>query len=477
MKKKWMSNWGLKLVSVLFAMILWLVVVNVDDPVTTKKFKNIPVTILNEKLITDAGEVYEILENSDRVTITVEAKRSIVESLVVTDFKATADFAERISENSIPIKVEALKRPGDINQIILQNNTVKIAVEKREIKEVPVELQVTGMTADGFTVGKADVEPKVVEVAGPASVVSKIAKVVVPVDVNGASEDIHVNMQGNYQTKSGTVVEDSRIEGDISQIQVNVHLLHTKSIDLNLTTQGEPAGDFRCQDIQYTPTTITIAGEPEDLALINTLEIPPEELNIENARANIVKQIDVTKYLPPNLIVCNQDEKVIQVTLVISALDGKEFKIPMSSVDVLNTPAGMDTTLDYSKTVSVIVKGTSEELSSLSSDDIRVAVDMKGKAVGTYNLQADITVPAGYVVMNKPTVSIVLEASGQGGQTIVVTMQPQTDSPPIVPTLTPTPVNTPTPTPVVTPTPTPVVESEEPTVEPEPSQPAEEAIE
>lgn len=464
MKKKWMSNWGLKLVSVLFAMILWLVVVNVDDPVTTRKFKNIPVTILNEQLMSEQGEVYEILDESDRVTITIEAKRSVVESLSVEDFRATADFAERITENSIPIKVEALKHAGDIMNILLQNNTVKISVEKKEYKEVPVELQLTGKTAEGFMVGNTNVEPGTIKVAGPASAISKVSKVVVPMDVNGASEDINKIAKGSFCNDAGSVINDSRIEGDISKIKASVHLLHTKSIDLNLTTEGEPADDYRCQDIQYAPTTITIAGEPEELAKINTLEIPSAELNIEGARETIVKEIEIVKYLPSTLVVCNEEEKKIKVTLVISALDGKEFHIPMSSVDVLNTPSGVDTILDYSKTVSVIVKGSSEELSSLSQSDIRVAVDIKDKEVGTYSIQADVTVPSGYVVMNKPTVSITLESSANE-QVIVVTAEPVVSQQPTVPSVAPQVTMAPSPSPSVEPTQE--VESETPEPSPE----------
>lgn len=467
MKSKWMSNWGLKLISVVFAMILWLVVVNVDDPVTTRKFKNIPVTILNENLISEAEEVYEILDKSDRVTITVTAKRSIIESLSKSDFRATADLAERISENSIPIKVEALKRADDIAEIYLQKNTVKIAVEKKAYKKVPVELQITGKTAEGFTVGNTTVNPDTIEISGPSSVISKVSRVVVPVDVNGASQDVSVSAKGSFYTATGNIMEDARIEGDISNIQIKVHLLHTKSIDLNLTTQGEPAGDYRCQDIQYAPTTITIAGEAEELNKINTLEIPPSELNIEGARENIVKQIDVTQYLPDTLMLCNEEEKIINVTLVISQLDGKEFRIPMSAVDVLNTPSGIDTLLDEDETVSVIVKGTSEDLSSLTMGKIRVAVDIKGKAAGNYNLQADVTVPAGYVVMNKPMVWITLSTSGENSQQPVYTAAPDIVNPPAAPTPTPTPVPVSTATPE--PTTTPVTESMAPTEMPEPT--------
>lgn len=468
MKNRLMSNWGLKLISVIFAILLWLVVVNVDDPVTTKKFKNIPVDILSENLISDAGETYEVLDKSDQVTITVKAKRSVADSLSGADFKATADIAERISENSIPIKVTATKRTEDIVDIYLQNNTVKIAVEAKEHKEIPVEINLSGKTAEGYTVGSTSIEPGTVQIAGPASIISQVEKVVVPVNINGASEDITLEANGEYYRKDGSIIANSRIEGDISRILINVHLLHTKSIDLNLTTEGEPAAEYWCQDVQYTPTTITIAGEPEELAKINTLEIPAAELNITGASENIVKEIEVEKYLPQGLIICAENEKKIHVTILISALDGREFRIPMSDVDVLNTPAGLDTVLDPSRIVSVIVKGSSEALNSLSINDIKVSVDIKDKEAGTHNLQANVTVPSGYIVMNRPMVSITLERSGEDSSAppsaTQVPLPAQTDVPyPEVP-------NTPVPQPTeVPPTPTPAVPTSTPIPTPDPT--------
>lgn len=466
MKEKLISNWGLKLVSVLFAMVLWLFVVNIDDPVMTKKFKNIPVKILSENLLEEAGEMYEVLDGSDSVSVTLKAKRSVVESLSTSDFSATADFAERISENSIPIKVQVTKRQNEILDISMQNNTVKIKVEKRAQKAVPVELKIEGKTADGYTVGSADATDTIT-IEGPESVVSKVARIVVPVNINGASEDIEITAGGAYYAEDGTVIEDKKIKGDVSKIEVKIHLLHTKSIDLNLSTEGEPASEYRCQDIQYAPTTITIAGEPEALAKINTLQIPSTELSITGANATITKEIDITKYLPDNVILCDEKDRKIKVTLVISALDGKEFKIPMSAVGILNTPSGMDVSLDNSKTVSVIVKGSSEELNSLTRDEIKVSVDVKDRAVGTYNLQAEVTVPSGYVVMNKPMVSVTITQAGDTTPNeVVVTPQPEIPANTTVQTYSPQPTQ---PGHVTQPSQVPAVESPTPVPTAEPS--------
>lgn len=51
MKKGLMNNWGLKILSFLLAVMLWLIVVNIDDPVTTQTFNNIPVAVTNAEVL------------------------------------------------------------------------------------------------------------------------------------------------------------------------------------------------------------------------------------------------------------------------------------------------------------------------------------------------------------------------------------------------------------------------------------------
>ena len=46
MKTKIFNNLLLKILSVIAAVLLWLVVVNIDDAVTSKPFKNIKVNII-----------------------------------------------------------------------------------------------------------------------------------------------------------------------------------------------------------------------------------------------------------------------------------------------------------------------------------------------------------------------------------------------------------------------------------------------
>ena len=89
--KKLTNNLGLKVLAVLFAIALWIVVVNIDDPVKPAQY-TISVTQDNMDYLTSNGKYSETLGGKNTVTFTASAKRSILEKLSNTDFTAVADM-------------------------------------------------------------------------------------------------------------------------------------------------------------------------------------------------------------------------------------------------------------------------------------------------------------------------------------------------------------------------------------------------
>ena len=81
-------NVGLKIGAFFGAVLLWIIVVNVDDPSQSKTFTT-NVQMVNEQILTEQGKYYNIPENGNTVSFRVSAKRSIMERLSASDFTAT----------------------------------------------------------------------------------------------------------------------------------------------------------------------------------------------------------------------------------------------------------------------------------------------------------------------------------------------------------------------------------------------------
>ncbi|HIX62961.1 MAG TPA: hypothetical protein H9852_00880, partial [Candidatus Mediterraneibacter colneyensis] len=92
-KYKLTTNLGLKIMALVFSAFLWLIVVNVDNPVGSRTFTDIPVTIVNDDIITSSGEVYQIVGEST-ISVTVYANREVRQELSSDDIVAIADVSE-----------------------------------------------------------------------------------------------------------------------------------------------------------------------------------------------------------------------------------------------------------------------------------------------------------------------------------------------------------------------------------------------
>ena len=104
-KYRFTDNLGLKIIALIFSAFLWLIVVNVDNPVGSRTFQDIPVTIINDDIILSSGEVYQVL-GEDTVSVTVYANRQVRQELDSEDIIAIADVSQMdTTTNLIPISV------------------------------------------------------------------------------------------------------------------------------------------------------------------------------------------------------------------------------------------------------------------------------------------------------------------------------------------------------------------------------------
>ena len=81
--KKVMNNFGLKILAVLFAVVLWIVVVNIDDPSNSKPYTT-SVSLENKSYITSMGKWADYLDG----------KNSLEEAVTILK-RDTRHFAKR----------------------------------------------------------------------------------------------------------------------------------------------------------------------------------------------------------------------------------------------------------------------------------------------------------------------------------------------------------------------------------------------
>ena len=108
--KDWLlKDLWLKVVSIFLAIVIWFVWIQIENPTIPKDYANIKVNIINQEELNPEKKVWEVLDNSDTVKVTVTAPKTVINSLTSSDIIAEAD-ASKMVDNEIPI---TLRLAGD----------------------------------------------------------------------------------------------------------------------------------------------------------------------------------------------------------------------------------------------------------------------------------------------------------------------------------------------------------------------------
>ena len=309
MKKpnKIFNNIGLKILAVIFSVLLWLVSVNINDPVDTEVYRNIPVELENTSLLTEEGLTYQVLDDTDRVTVTVRASRSVLENINASDVTATADFSELSFTNTVPIRLSLSRAFGSQIEISGSIDMVRLEVEERQEKQLVIEIDQVGTPADGYIVNSVlTTDGNALRISGPQSLVSQVDRAVVEANVEGLTESINITEPIRLYDADGNEITSSRITKSVSTSNVSISILQTKEIPVTASASGEPAAGYAATgEVTCAPDRITVAGRSSALANLNEIVIPADELDLTGATEDVVELVDIREYLPDGVSLTN----------------------------------------------------------------------------------------------------------------------------------------------------------------------------
>lgn len=412
MKRLLTNNLGLKLLSIISAVMLWLIIVSINDPVIYQDFTGIRVTMLNEDAVTDKDKVYRIEDNSDIISIKVRAKRSELQKLSSEDFTATADMEKNIKfDNLVGIEVTCNSLNVRTTDITKSRENVVISIEDASSEQFNVGVNQSGTEGEGYKVGTAVPEQSLIQISGPASVIAEIARVEVDLNVTGFTTDQIKNCAIKILDSDNNQIDTTYLEynGKTTGMNVHVTMFKKKKVRLRVDYTGTPGEGYSFKELTFKPETLEIAGTEEDIADLREISIPGEAVNIDGITEDTQINVDVTRYLPENIRLGNERDASIAVEVTLEKKQGKTVRIPVSDIELKNVPQGLEVDFDKLKEIEIIVMGTSAELAELDENEILAGLDLDGYSrAGTYKKALDVELPEAYSLMQETQVEFKL---------------------------------------------------------------------
>lgn len=380
MKNKLLRNWGLKLCSFLIAAVLWLIVTNINDPVGTFRVYNVPVVLQNTDLITNSGQVYEVLDHTDVIdVVTIQAKRSIIDSLDESNIIAVADVNELTNLNTVAIKLSTNKYNDKLESIRGNIDNVKLNIEAEKTKTLPLRAVTIGTVKEGYMVGDISTEQNLIEITGPESVISQVKRATVTVNVSGFTNNIGTDSPIRLYDENDKIIDVDSIVKNINKVRVTVEILELKTVDINWKSTGIPGrGYMATGEIQAGRNSVTIAGRSKAIANINSIDIPESVLDITGAAESLETIVDLTDYLPDGVILAEEDFKGrVNVTVVVEPVVERVASISPDRIQIVNVPEGFNVEIDMEDDAhDITLVGLESDLNELDLSTIQATVDI-----------------------------------------------------------------------------------------------------
>ncbi len=398
--KRLFNNWALKLFSVVAAFMLWLLVMNIDDPEDQKSFYSIPVKLVNTDILEQEGMVYEILDKTDTVrTVLVTAPKSVRDELSSTDIVAEADFNNLTVTNTIEIKFYSLRYNDRISDIRGSNEILRLNIEEKKTKRLILNVETTGNVEDGYVIKDVSLDQNRIEVSGPESAISKIASAKVIVDVTDSTSNISTYSNVVLYDADGNVIQSDNLSMNTKAIRVNVEVLAAKMVPINYSVMGVPAeGYLFTGEITSTPDMVAIAGSADVLSSVNEIIVAEEALNITGQTRDMITMIDIGDYLPEGIILADENfNGKITVTAKIEKEQTKELHLTSDNIRFINVPDGYKVELENATEEHVLlIHGLRSEVETINENTIYGHVNltefmqernMETLGVGTYEVE------------------------------------------------------------------------------------------
>jgi YbbR domain-containing protein len=292
LRRIFLEDWSLKLLSLAIAIILWLLVTGQNQPVTAH---------VNVQLNFIRPQSLEISNDPPRtVDVMLTGSRNKLDDLTSLDLVATVDISDqRAGERILRLADKAqITLPQGIKVDGFQPSAIPIRLEEIVDRQLAVEPKLEGKPADGFEVYSVYPNKGSVVVRGPQSRVNALQKV--------ATESIWLAGHKDSFTASNVALDVPDPKVDLLEPMVNV-AIEIGERRIEKTFAGVPVTTADGGKTQPATTSVTLLGvvsylnalKPEDLKIVLDGENLEPRLDLPDALKGkvILKSVNTSKFV------------------------------------------------------------------------------------------------------------------------------------------------------------------------------------
>ena len=395
------DNRGLAGLSVVLAFGLWIFVTDTENPTQTRVLPiDIPVLPIN------VPDDVAIASSIAPVRLRITVAEDVFESLTAGDFEADVDLdGLTVGNYELPVNVRALTSRGGLRIDEPLPDIVSVELAQLTGKTVPVQIDVTGSPAPGFTIGPAVPDSDTVLVTGSQEEVDSVSQVTATIDVTARTGSVDQAVRLSPRNDRGFVVQRVNLEPPVIGVTIEIEQERfSRSVVVTAVLAGEPATGYNVVSVNVDPPTVTVRGTESFITGTDSIDTQP--VGISGADETVVRSVSLDI---PSGVEVTGGVPIVTVTVTIGPATSEfSFTAPITASNL-----GSDLRIVGAlPSVTVKLIGPHPILLQVSPADISAIVNLAGLVAGTHSVNIDVAQLAGVSVSGVAPreIDVVLEA-------------------------------------------------------------------
>jgi YbbR domain-containing protein len=293
------QNIGTKVISVVIALVLWIVVLGSRNVEMTKE---VPVEVITPADIVPSNEIPE------KIAFRLAGPKAFLRAILdrredpirvnLSGAKPGLVTYRFFSDNiRVPIGVKVLS---------INPTAVLIKLEHLKRKDVPVRVELRGIPPEGYRLGKTEVKPTVVTIKGAETRVDGITEVsTVPIDVSNLRQTLEREV--SLDLARYNIQLDSAVPRVLVEMEATSANYRIKNVDIRtLSSYKSNLGDNH--------VTVLVRAAPKDLKSIDRSKIFAE-VDLRGKPRGKYDSVPIKVTLPENIGLVKTIPETVDVTL------------------------------------------------------------------------------------------------------------------------------------------------------------------
>lgn len=391
------GNLPMIILSLLLAILIWLVVAMTLYPSIPKTIENIPLSVdIAGSPAADSG-LSVISCDVDTVDVQLVGSRTQIGKLNAENLTAYVDYENVTSTGKKTLSIK-VKSDSGINYEVksITPSTAVVELDKYDTLPFEVKPKIPNVKyAEGKTIDPDEFtcEPDIINITGPSAQLAKISSVYAVSDRSLTLDSSYTLNSDEVQlfSEDGTRIDASSLLFDTSTFTINIPVLTQKTVKPVVQILNAPTDfDQSCLDFKMSADSLTIASNNSFSEIPDTLDIgkiPLSDLDIGYSNT-----FDISSVLETSGMINKSGIDSITVTLNDEGLAKKEIVLDGSSIRLSNTP---NDNYDYdilTQKLTISVIGPEGVISELTASDFTADVNLLNADTSQDQFNYDVTI-------------------------------------------------------------------------------------